>query len=85
MNEAATSRSPAAVTVATAVASDPLIGREVEIHSVSGIPYHGVVVRIEDRGDLGELFELGSVTDPSYHRLVYVVDRPAQIRWTADG
>jgi hypothetical protein len=58
---------------------DTLIGRKVDVYSVNGIRYGGVVLRIQDKGDFGELFELGSATDPSYRRLVYVVDRATQV------
>jgi len=56
-----------------------MIGRRVEILSTGGIQYFGIVRAIKDGGELGELFELGS-DDPEYRRLVYVVDRAAQIR-----
>jgi hypothetical protein len=64
----------------TDLLTDPLLGRAVEIFSVNGMRYEGVVMAIRDRGELGELFELGSHDDPSYHRLVYVTDRLVQIR-----
>lgn len=59
--------------------ADPLIGRAVEVFSVNGIRYQGIVVTIRDREDMGELFELGSHEDPTYHRLVYVTDRLVQV------
>ena len=59
---------------------DPLIGCSVEVQSMSGMVYTGVVDAIRDRGELGELFELGSREDERYRRLVYVVDRLVQIR-----
>jgi hypothetical protein len=58
----------------------PLLGCSVEIKSMNGIAYTGVVNSIRDGGELGELFELGSAQDPNYRRLVYVVDRLTQIR-----
>ena len=61
--------------------NDPLVGRAVEITSMNGIAYTGVVGTIGDRGELGELFELRSPQDPRYRRLVYVVDRLRQIRY----
>ena len=64
----------------TDLLTDPLLGRAVEIFSVNGIRYEGVVMSIRDRGEMGELFELGSHDDPTYHRLVYVTDRLVQIR-----
>lgn len=64
---------------------DSLIGSDVEICSISGIAYRGVVNSIRDKEDLGELFELASAHDPTYRRLVYVVDRCAQIRHIEDG
>lgn len=60
--------------------ADELIGREVEIHSIGGIPYHGVVRLVRPAGELGELVELGSAEHPGYRRYVHVVDRLAQIR-----
>jgi hypothetical protein len=60
--------------------NDPMLGRHVEIRSVNGMAYSGVVDTIRDGGELGELFELGSRQDPRYRRLVYVVDRLVQIR-----
>jgi hypothetical protein len=59
--------------------TEPLIGRTVEIFSVNGIRYDGIVMAIRDRGEMGELFELGSHEDPTYHRLVYVTDRLVQV------
>lgn len=59
--------------------TDPLIGVAVEVFSVNGIRYQGIVMSIRDRGEMGELFELGSHEDPSYHRLVYVTDRLVQV------
>jgi hypothetical protein len=64
----------------TPLSSDPLLGCDVEIHSVNGIAYRGRVIGIRNHAELGDLFELGSEHDPSYRRLVYVVDRPVQIR-----
>lgn len=57
-----------------------MVGRNVEICSAGGVLYSGVVRAIHDGGQLGELFELGSDDDSDYRRLVYVVDRAAQIR-----
>jgi hypothetical protein len=68
-----------------AAASDPLLGRRVEIGSVAGIRYRGVVRSIRDAGELGELFELGSDQDASYQRFVYVVDRLVQVDLLEDG
>jgi hypothetical protein len=34
---------------------------------------------------MGELFELGSHDDPTYHRLVYVTDRLVQVHHLATG
>lgn len=58
---------------------DQMIGHSVEIHSMAGIAYRGVVRSIRADNALGELFELGSADDASYQRLVYVTDRRAQI------
>jgi hypothetical protein len=57
-----------------------MIGRNVEITSAAGMVYRGIVRAIADRSELGELFELGSVQNPGYCRLVYVHDRGVQIR-----
>lgn len=62
-----------------------MIGRAVEIRSNGGIVYQGVVTAIRDGGELGELFELGSRTNPGYRRLVFVNDRVTQIQATARG
>lgn len=61
-----------------------MIGKHVEIRSTGGIVYRGVVRIVRDAGNLGELFELASLDDPEYHRLVYVADRQAQIRKVDD-
>lgn len=73
-------QSSANTTEALSVKNDPLIGRYVEIRSINGMPYRGVINTIRNQGELGELFELGSPQNPTYQRLVYVVDRPVQIR-----
>jgi hypothetical protein len=65
--------------------TDPLLGVTAEIFSVNGIRYEGVILAIRDRGELGELFELGSHEDPAYHRLVYVTDRLVQVHHLAMG
>ena len=57
-----------------------MMGRTVMIRSAAGIQYHGVVRSIHRDLGLGELFELGSLVDPSYQRFVYVMDRRTQIR-----
>jgi len=62
------------------VMTDPLLGREVEIHSPAGIVYSGVVRSIGVDEGLGEIFELGSATNAGYQRFVHVVDRLVQIR-----
>jgi hypothetical protein len=61
-----------------------MIGRRVEITSTGGIVYRGIVRSIKDADDLGELFELARRGDPAYRRLVYVVDRAAQVREVDD-
>jgi hypothetical protein len=65
-----------------AVEHDPLLGRRVEVRSVAGIAYYGVVRAIRRSGGLGELFELGS-DDAGYQRLVYVRDRADQVKESA--
>lgn len=60
--------------------ADFLIGKHVEIRSVAGISYTGVVRAIAPDEGLGEIFELGSPTNPAYQRFVHVVDRAVQIR-----
>ena len=62
-----------------------MIGRNVEIRSTAGIVYHGIIRTIDDRGSLGELFELGPAENPEYCRLVYVTDRRAQIQEIDEG
>lgn len=57
-----------------------MIGRSVEIRSIAGIAYHGIVRAIRDGGELGELFEIGSEENSEYRRLVFVTDRQAQIQ-----
>lgn len=59
--------------------TDPMIGRAAEIISVNGVRYQGIVIAIRDRGEAGELFELGSHESPAYRRLVFVTDRRAQV------
>jgi hypothetical protein len=59
---------------------DPIIGCLVEIRSVAGIAYRGVVRSIRPDKGLGEIFELGSEVRADYQRLVHVVDRSVQIR-----
>lgn len=61
---------------------DPLLGRPVSVTSVGGIEYSGIVKEVHDRGADGELFVLGSESDPDYQRLVFVLDRQAQVRET---
>ena len=65
--------------------SDPMIGRNVEIRSVAGILYRGIVRSIRPDEELGELFELASARTADYRRLVYVTDRLAQIREVEDS
>ena len=55
-----------------------------EIRSEDGVVYRGVVQSIADHV-LGELFSLGSETDPAYQRMVIVTDRAAQIRRLEDS
>lgn len=62
-----------------------MVGKHVEICSTGGIVYRGVVRMVRDAGQLGELFELASLDDPAYRRLVYVTDRQAQIRKVDGG
>lgn len=57
-----------------------MIGRHVEIMSTGGIVYRGIVRNITNADEVGELFELARWDDPTYRRLVYVVDRTAQVR-----
>ena len=57
-----------------------MLGRVVEIHSVAGMVYDGVVRSIRPADELGELFELGSDSNPHYQRLIHVVDRAVQSR-----
>ena len=52
---------------------------------MNGMLYRGVVRNVRDGRELGELFELGSRHDPAYRRLVYVTDRPAQVRILTTG
>jgi hypothetical protein len=59
---------------------DAMLGRSVEIRSVAGIDYAGVVRSIRAVDELGEIFELGSDEDALYQRFVHVVDRLVQIR-----
>jgi hypothetical protein len=51
----------------------PLTGRDVIIRSIAGIEYRGVVRQIQ-AFEGGEMFELGSITNPDYQRFVLVVD-----------
>ena len=67
------------------VRSDSILGRAVEIRSVAGIVYSGIVRSVRPDGELGELFELGSARSADYRRLVYVADRLAQIRDLEDA
>jgi hypothetical protein len=60
--------------------TDPMLGRKVEVRSPAGIAYYGIVRSIRGANGLGELFELGSSDGADYQRLVYVIDRAAQIR-----
>jgi hypothetical protein len=62
------------------VKSDSILGRAVEIRSVAGIVYSGIVKSVRPDEELGELFELSSERSAEYRRLVYVADRLAQIR-----
>lgn len=57
-----------------------MLGRNVEVRSGAGVCYYGVVRSIRAAAGLGELFELGARDNAAYQRLVYVVDRSAQIR-----
>lgn len=59
-----------------------MIGRPIEIRSIGGMVYQGIVKSIKSGTD-GELFRLGSAHDPAYERLVVVVDRATQIRQLA--
>jgi hypothetical protein len=59
---------------------DPLLGRLVEIHSVAGILYEGLIRSIRQVEDVGEIFELGSDANADYQRFIHVVDRLVQIR-----
>lgn len=59
--------------------ADILVGKQVEIRSVAGIHYAGVIRAITPDEGLGEIFELGSSTNPDYQRFVHVVDRLVQI------
>ena len=59
---------------------DPILGCLVEIRSLAGIAYRGVVRSIRPGDEFGELFVLGSDENAEYQRLVYVVDRAVQIR-----
>jgi hypothetical protein len=59
---------------------DPLLGHLLEVRSIAGIVYRGVVRSIRPADDLGELFELGSDTNAEYQRYIHVVDRVVQIR-----
>ena len=61
-----------------------MIGRHVEITSSGGILYRGIVHSIHGVDEQGELFELARWDDPTYRRLVYVVDRGAQVREVDD-
>jgi hypothetical protein len=65
--------------------SDSILGRAVEIRSVAGIVYSGIVRSVRPDGEFGELFELGSARSADYRRLVYVADRLAQIRDLEDA
>jgi hypothetical protein len=58
---------------------DPMLGRLVEIRSVAGIVYQGVIRSIRPVEGLGEVFELGSDKNTAYQRFVHVVDRLVQI------
>jgi hypothetical protein len=57
-----------------------MLGELVEIRSVAGIAYSGVVRSIRPADELGELFELGSDSNPEYQRFIHVVDRAVQIQ-----
>lgn len=59
---------------------DPMLGRRVEIRSLGGIVYDGVIRSIRDAGDFGEIFELGSEINEHYQRFIHVTDRLVQIR-----
>jgi hypothetical protein len=59
---------------------DPLLGCPVEIRSVAGIVYRGVVRAIRGADELGELFELGSDSNAQFQRFIHVVDRAVQVR-----
>jgi hypothetical protein len=67
-------------TFVTRVEPDPMLGRLVEIRSLAGIVYDGVIRSIRDAGELGEIFELGSDTNARYQRFIHVKDRLVQIR-----
>jgi hypothetical protein len=58
---------------------DPILGCVVEICSSAGIVYRGIVRTIWQKGEFGELFELGCDDDTTYRRLVFVTDRRTQI------
>lgn len=60
--------------------TDPIIGRSVKICSTGGIVYRGIVKAIRSDAEFGELFELCSAQNSEDRRLVYIVDRQAQIR-----
>ena len=51
-----------------------MIGRSVEVRSVAGILYSGIVRSIRPDEGLGEVFELGKIDNPEYQRFVHVVD-----------
>jgi hypothetical protein len=59
---------------------DPVLGCLVEIRSIAGIVYRGVVRSIGPDKGLGEIFELGSAVQAEYQRFVHVVDRAVQVR-----
>jgi hypothetical protein len=66
--------------VDTTMQPDPILGCLVEIRSITGIVYRGVVRSIGPDTGLGEIFELVSAVQADYQRLVHVVDRAVQIR-----
>ena len=59
---------------------DPILGCSVEIRSIAGIIYQGVVRAVGPDKGLGEIFDLGSAARADYQRFVHVVDRAVQIR-----
>jgi hypothetical protein len=61
---------------------DPLLGCSVEIRSIAGIAYRGIIRSISPDKELGEIFELRSAEHAEYQRFVHVVDRAVQIRKT---